>query len=706
MFRPYCLGLFVCVAATLGAAPPEASLSLAKTAMASMPLRFEANQGQWKSDVRFAARAPGLLVAMTDRGPSLRFGADAGSVDIALAGSQAAARAEALDPMQARTDYFIGSRENWHTAVANYSRVRYARVYPGIDAVYYGNRNQLEYDFVLAPGADARAIRMQFRGAARVRITAAGDLSVETAAGGVLQKKPVVVQDGREIAARYILLAHNEVGLKLGRYNHARTLVVDPQLQLGYSTYVGGTLSDQVVAVKLDSQGRLYVVGATDTSDIVTLDGAYLTANAGGTDIFFLILDARPTGNYTLVYSSYIGGVSNDIPTAMTIDYQGNVYITGSTVSTNFPIVGNAIQSSGAGATSYAFVLELSPAFIGSDAMVYSTLLGGTTGNTVGNGVDLDSSGNIYVIGTTRASDFPVTASAYAGVNFGPQDAFLTEINPNSTSAVYSTFLGGELDDDGRGIAVAPNGLVYFAATTNSTQFPMEGNSYRNYLSGNNNGNTLANLDLVIGVMDMTKFGEPSLVYSTYLGGTSNDEVRKIAFDGQGNLLLTGYTLSTDFPTTKDAFQPAAGGNGDAFVLAVNPSKPPAGFIVYSTFLGGSDGEVGYDITTDAAGLIYVTGYTMSSDFPVKNAWQPAWGQGIDVFVTALKPGVAGKAALQYSTYIGGATVNSGYTVRVGPDGRIYVGGMTGGLWPELDGNLQGFGGGLKDGFVSVFSPQ
>src|SRR5207249_2480031 len=204
---------------------------------------------------------------------------------------------------------------------------------------------------------------------------------------------------------------------------------------------------------------------------------------------------------------------------------------------------------------------------------------------------------------------------------WGPQDAFLSKIDPNSSALAYSSYLGGELDDEGRSIAVDTNGLVYFAATTDSTEFPMAGRSNRQKLAGG--------IDIILGVMDMTKSVEPSLVYATYFGGSAVEEVRKIALDSKGRLMLTGYTLSPDFPVTPDAVQSAQAGNGDVFVSVVDLNDVE-GFLVYSTYLGGSQGEVAYDLAGDMAGNIYVTGYTLSPDFPVKGAPQGNWGRGTD----------------------------------------------------------------------------
>jgi len=379
----------------------------------------------------------------------------------------------------------------------------------------------------------------------------------------------------------------------------------------------------------------------------------------------------------------------------MDVDYAGVMYLTGTTTSTDFPVTGNAFQPTGAGATVAAFVVMLDPSQSGTAALVYSSFLGGITGNQSGNGIAVDSNGQIYIIGTTQSTDFPVTASAYAGVIFGTQDAFLCQVDPIGGALVYSTYMGGEDLDWGKAILVGPTGLVYFAASTLSLQFPMANFNYSDTSFGFQ--------DIIIGVMDMTQSGTASLVYSTYFGGSGNDDVNSIAFDSKGNLLVTGYTLSPDFPVTPDAMQPTYAGNADAFVSVVNPANTFQSFLVYSTFLGGSQTEVGYGVGGDSAGNIYVTGYTLSPDFPVANAIQAGWPGGIDLFLTKFQPGVAGLGALQYSTYIGGSSIYVPTGIVVGPDGTAYVVGYGALGLPSTSNALQGGGfGGATDGFLMV----
>jgi hypothetical protein len=687
--------LFVCAAGVLAAAPPAPEISRAQAAMARLPLRFEANQGQWNSAIRYAAHAGGYTVALTAKGASVAF-AEGKRVDIALVNSNRAATVEPLERTAVRTDYFSGPRENWKTNVPSYDRVRYRGVYPGTDLVFYGNGSQLEYDFVLAPGADPRAIAMQFRGASHLAITSAGDLEVTADGRTIVQKKPIVYQaaaDGsrQSIGGGYTLMSRNRVGIRLGHYDRTRALVIDPVVV--YSSYMGGSATEQITAVTVDNRGRLYVAGWTTGSDIPVTDNAYATTNFGLTDGFVAAIDTASDGSFTLRYFSYLGGGGLDIPTAIAVDAAHFVYVTGTTTSTNFPVVGSAVQTTGAGNSVEAFVAKLDLNFGGTDSLVYSTFLGGPSGDETPRGIAVDKNSMIYLIGNTRATDFPVTAGAYQSVQWGPQDLFLSKIDTNSSSLVYSTYLGGELAEEGRAIAVAPNGLVYFAASTYSTQFPLAAASYRTVPQGH--------YDVIIGVMDMNKSGVDSLVYSTYFGGSDNDEVRAIAFDPKGNLVVTGYTLSADFPVTADALQGGYAGNADAFVSVVNPLDP-AHFVVYSTYLGGSGAEVAYGVASDAAGNVYVTGYTMSADFPTtSNAPQTQWGNGIDIFLTKFKPGVGKPDALVYSTYFGGAGQYVPQGLALGSDGTAFVAGYAGIGLPTSDNATQGgYAGGRSDGFI------
>jgi hypothetical protein len=708
MFR-YSLTAWLAMAAagTLSAAGPalapdastKANTAQAKAALAGLPLHFEENRGQWKTGVRYAARANGYTVALTSHGATLAVGGGR-HIEMTLEHANRNAQIEPDDRLPLRTDYYIGDRSNWHAGIASYARVRYRQVYAGVDLVYYGTQNQLEYDFVLSPGADPRAVRMKFNGTSQLSINPEGDLVINGGEGTVVEKRPAIYQQDRtnsvrtEVRGGYLLLGRNTVGLRLEQYDPKRTLVIDPVL--AYSTYMGGSAVDTITAVQTDNQGNLYVAGSTGTSDLVASSSAYATANTGGLDVFLAVISEN--GGYGVTYLTYVGGLKDDIPLAMAVDSSQNMYVVGTTKSTGadgFPLTANAFDTAGSSNYTDAFVLVLNPTVSGTSGLIFSSFLGGTTGAESANGVAYDSSGNLYVVGTTASTDWPVSANAYASAINGPEDAYIAQINPTSGVLTYGTYMGGELVDDGRGIAVDKNGLVYFACSSNSTMFPAAGTPYQPNLAGA--------FDVVVGVMDLTQNGSASLLYTTYLGGSGNDMARGLTLDSAGNMVVTGYTLSSNFPVTADAAQPTYAGAGDAFVSVLNYTNSK--FVLYSTYLGGSDGEVASSVATDAAGNIYVTGYTLSQDFPVSPNPIQSWGGGIDVFVTKIKPHVAGNAGIVWSTFLGGATGNNGYSIVVGPDGRVYVGGYTSGDFPTSDSSYQAaYQGGYTDGFLAVIS--
>jgi hypothetical protein len=691
------LTLLLSAASVLAAPRPDPEVVRANLALARLPLHFEANQGQWNPAVRYAARSGAGTVFLTARGPVLATSTH--RIDLNLIHSNRAPRLEGLDRLRTRTNYYVGDRAKWHTDVAEFGRVAYRAVYPGIDVVYYGNRNQLEYDFVLQPGADPRSIRLQFRGADHVSLTPEGDLLVESGDARFIQKRPVIYQEDSQTAVRhpvegrYTLLGHGVAGVRVGPYDVAKPLVVDPVLE--YSTFIGGTMTDGITAVASDSHGHLYGVGYTSSSVLAWSPGALQVSNNGTINVIAVEFDTTQSGANSLLYLTYLGGSRSDSPTALALDSIGQMYITGTTSSSDFPMAGNSVQTAyKIGTTATVFEPETFVAIINPNAaLVYGTYFGGTGGDTP-YGIALDAQDNIYVEGTTASTDFPATASAYQSILYGATDTFLYKINVNSTTVLYATYLGGESRDDGRGLAVSPSGLVYFAASTLSQLFPMAGSSYLTTLPGSES--------LVIGVIDTTQSGVNSLIYATYFGGSAVDEVRDITLDASGRLLLTGWTLSSDFPTTANAFQPMAPGTAVAFVTRVKVPSAPAQFLDYSTFLGGSGGDVAYSIAVDSAGLIYVSGYTLSLDFPVSsNAIQSQYGGGIDGFLVQLNPSVAGKSALLYGSYFGGSGMVVPTGLAIAPNGNVFLGGYTTDSLPVTGSAWQGsFGGGYTAGFV------
>ncbi len=704
------LGVFLLLSAGPVFAAGDAA-ARAGAIMSRLPMRFEENRGQWNPEVLYAARAGGPTghggLFLSAAGPVLVGSAGKGArprrVDVRLVHGNPQPKIEPLDRLATQTNYFLGGRANWHTGISEYSRVAYRSVYPGVDVVYYGSADQLEYDFLLSPGADPAAIRLRFEGADHVRVNEAGDLVIEAGGAQFLQKRPLLYQQEvhtshrSPVEGRYRLLPGGVIALDVSRYDHSRPLVIDPVVT--YASFLGGSATDQINQMITDAKGLIYVVGFTNSTDLQPTYNGVSGASGGDNDAFVAIFNPAGYGGPSLTYLTYLGGSNNDAATGIAVDGGGNLYVTGTTSSMNFPTAGNAVQTALAlGTTETAFNPNVFVAVISqTNQLVYSTYYGGTGGDYP-YGIGLDANGNIYVGGTTSSTDFPVTPNAYAAVLWGPSDVFVLELNINATAALYASYIGGEDRDDGRGFAVTPTGQVYFAASTLSTEFPLAGYVYQNYLSGIEN--------IVIGELDLTKSGNQSLVYSTYFGGSTIDEVRQLILDRSGNVLLTGWTLSSDFPVTPNAMMTQYGGAGNAFVARVNLAAPPSGFLLYSTYIGGTGGDVGYGVATDASGNLYCAGYTLSSDFPVtSNAAQSQWGNGVEAFLVKFNPAVAGGGALEYGTYFGGGGFHVATGVAVSPNGAMLIGGYTTddltGLGNALSAAYQGgYAGGYSDAFV------
>jgi hypothetical protein len=568
--------------------PAEFRAHVAET-YGKLPLSFEANGGQSDKQVKFLSRGQGYTLFLTkdEAVLSLRrsgikladnqsIGMDPsafrpGNKDeksavlrMKLVGANRSTAVSGVNEQQGISNYFIGNDPSqWRTNVSNYSQVRYQDAYPGVDLVYYGNQQQLEYDFVVAPGADPRAITLDVASqgdsadathvaSGTPRIAANGDLLVPTNAGEVRFHKPVIYQTSQSssryeiggepnaveaknteakntIEGRWILKGGNRVGFEIAAYDSSKPLVIDPALS--YSTYLGGTGTDGAFGVAIDSAGNCYVTGFTSSTNFPTKN-PYQKKSGGGIDTF--VTKLNPTGT-ALVYSTYVGGTQTEYPFAIGVDSTGAAYEVGNTGSANFPITAGAFQTTCLSCALYpsVFITKLTPS---GTALAYSTFLGGS-GDSRAFGVALDSSNNTYVIGWTTSVDFPVTSGAFQmGYAGGSSDVFVTELNATGSA----------------------------------------------------------------------------LVYSTYLGGTGQDIGFGIALDSGGNTYVTGYTYSQDFPITSGAFQTTTTTNGAAWVTKLNPGGAT---LAYSTYLGGTTGtSAGNSIKTDSNGAAYITGYTCATD--------------------------------------------------------------------------------------------
>ncbi len=655
------------------------------------PIRFEPNSGLQPAWVRWTARGQGYAFAFTDRAAILRLANR--SVELTFPGANRKWRFEGDDQQRAGTNYFIGTSR---LSAPAYRRLRERGVYPGIDVIYYGNGREIEYDFEIAPGADPSRIRMRFDGADSVHINAAGDLVLALDSGEVVQRAPVVYQrrtSGEIVAvkASYRLARNGVVRLELDRYNPAEPLVVDPTIS--YAVYLSGSNADTGIVITR-GMGGVYLAGNTFSTDFPVTPNAEQPTNGGSQDVWVMQLDPTQGGNAVL-YSSFLGAGADEFVKAIAVDKNGVIYLTGNTDSGAFPVTAGALISTNA-ANTHGFVSMIDPSQ-GTSGLIYSTFLGGTQ-NDEGDGIVV-ANGLIYVTGTTDSPDFPVAGNSYQNAQAGDFDAFVVVIDPTQSGAaseVYGSYLGGSSADAGRTIAVDAAGNVYVAGVSYSTDFPTSFNAFQPGYAGGGDG-FLAELNVTSG----------TLLYSTYLGGSSEDEVKKMLIDPAGRIAMAGYTLSPDFPISKNAVQAAFGGVANAFlsILDLKASQPGVG-LTYSTYYGGSGGEVAYDLKLDAGGLYYLCGYTLSTNLPVTaDALNPSTtGAGFDGFIAVINPSAPPAQGLVYGSYV---TSLDGTQVVYGIDvdlsGNIYAFGVTtSNLFPN--GYAQNGSPGKLGAFLMIFS--
>jgi hypothetical protein len=637
-----------------------------------LPISFEPNFGQTDASVNFLAHGTGYLLRLTPKGATLCLSgtqnASPSQMTIKLVRGNRAAQAEGLEALPGKSNYLFGNdRTQWRTNVPNYAKVRYRNVYRGVDMIYYGNREQLEYDLVVAPGTDPQIIKLAFGGVESMRIGREGDLLLSARSGEVRLHKPVIYQESdgvrQGVEGSYVLTGRRRIGFKIAKYDTGKPLVIDPRLN--YSTYLGGpTLrggaQEQANAIAVDSSGNAYVTGWTAATDFPVGKGAIQPLKGVGQNAFVTKLNAAGTG---LIYSTYLGGSNNaDEGRGIAVDSSGNAFVVGRTASANFPVTPTAFQTALQGGGG-AFVTQLNAA---GDGLLYSTFLGGDkTISTLANGIALDSAGNAYVTGYTQSATFPVTLGAFR-TSFFAISGFVSKFNPAASgraSLVYSTFLPAAIFASG--IAVDSSGNAYVTGYGNTPGIATPG-AFQTSLGGGD--------DVVVTKLNATGSG---LIYSTYLGGSGQDRGTGIAVDAFGNAYVAGSTASMNFPTTPGAFETSFPGvSAHAFVTKVNATGDG---LIYSTYLAGDGGisntEQANGIAVDYAGNAYVTGVTNSISFPItSDGFRNTTPGALKAFATKLN--VAGDN-LVYSTYLAGSNQDVGYAVAVDALGNAYVAGYS-----------------------------
>jgi hypothetical protein len=642
--------------------PDAATQAHLTAAYGQVPLSFEVNKGQTDPRVNFLTQGAGYTAFLTPTSAvmELQQGSGGNVVTMKIVGANAGSHAVGLDKQAGMSNDFVGNDSSQgHTNIANYAEVAYKDVYRGINLVYHGDQQQLEYDFVVQPGASSGTIRLAFDGVTGKSLDAQGDLVLHTSGGDMVEHAPVAYQvvDGVQhaVASQFVIGPGGQVGFQVGQYDHSKALVIDPVLSLSYSTYLGGTGAlSKGVGIAIDSSGDTFVTGVTLSPKFPTTKGAFQTSGAFINTIGLggFVTKFNATGS-ALVYSTFLGGI---FPAGIAVDSAGDAYVTGTTYDA--PPLKNAFQAT-AGGGGDAFVTKLNAS---GSALVYSTYLGGT-GPDSATGIALDGSGDAYVTGDTVSNNFPTTPGSSQPVK-GAEEGFVSELNPNGSALVYSTYLGGSAETYANGIAVDRSGNAYVTGWTPSGNFPTTPGAFA---TGSAGGAFVAKLNA----------RGSALIYAAQL---ADGKGSSIAVDGSGNAYVTGIAVAPDFPTTTGAFQTTFGTPTDAFVTELNAAGTA---LVYSTRLGGSGGASFLatfpgGIAVDSSGNIHVTGITGSTNFPTKNALQATYGGGqYDAFVAEINPSQMGAASLVYSTYLGGGDEDEGDGIAVDSSGNTYVTGFT-----------------------------
>lgn len=689
----------------LAGAPGQAAPAI-HTSYSRLPLSFERAPDASARGARFLARGSGYGLFLTGSEAILSLASQqmapqstqeilgrraafapaarssAAVLRMKLLGANATPRISGINRLPGVSNYFIGNDPaQWRTQVPQYGRIKYSSVYRGIDLVYYGNQRQLEYDFIVSPGADPRRIHFAIQGARHVGLGARGDLILDTGSGRVVQHAPVVYQEvsgvRKPVAGHYVLrTAHHarsstrQIGFRIGRYDHRRPLIIDPVLL--YSSYFGGSAFDKGYGIAYDAAGNILVAGHTFSTNLPVKNAAQPKYVGGGNIIFggdAFVAKLNAAGS-ALVYCTYLGGNNFDFATAIAVDGSGNACVAGQTTSTDFPTK-NAFQTAKrfAGNTD-TFVVKLTA----GGSLVYSTYLGGIgipfgtstiRGNTLAWAIAADRAGNAYVAGQNASNSFPLKNALSS---FADNGAFVTKFTPTGALA-YSTLLAGKAEfDRAFGVAVDGLGQAWVAGATNAPDFPT-----RNAIQPHR-ASTVNDVLSDFFVVKLNATGN-ARIFSTYLGGSLAElDWVSVAVDGLGNGYIGGLTQSTDFPTS-NAFQAIPGPGANAVIAKFSPT----GSLLYSTYTGGAYYVRG--IAVDRAGDAFITGQCLVGTLQTVDSRPPdggaALGLGADGFVTALN---ASGSALLYSTYFGGKALENGESIAVDAAGNAVVTGVTGSL--------------------------
>ena len=679
---------------TLSAAPVAKSAGSAQATelLARVPLRFEQNLGQVHAaePVAWTARNPEASYAFTADGALIR--TRDRIVRVRMQGANAKSEYQPMDVLASPTSYFTAS---YRGSIPGYQKLRRSSIYPGVDVVYYGKGTQLEYDFEVAPGADPSQIRLAFEGATP-RVTETGDLKIGEGENSLVQRAPVVYQiaangSRKPVEGGYRIAADGTVTVAVGTYDHATKLVIDPVIV--YTQYLFGSVASPAVAITHDAQGFVYVTGNTQATDFYVQGNIAILGNQGAQDVWIMKFNPTAADGNFVPFTTLYGGVSNDIVQGIAVDNNGVAYIAGVTQSTNLPTVNPYAKALPGAQNTFVAAFDT----VGA-VQTYGTYLGGTQVDYVA-GIAV-SGGKIYVTGTTNSNNFPTTAASTETAPRGGTEVFAAELNPalsGTAQLVASILIPGAADDRAAAIAVDAAGNVYLAGETGSPDYPVTANGVQTVYNQSGEGYVIKLNP------QMTQ-----VLYGTYLGGSSYDQITSLLVEPGGRIGVTGLTLSADFPTTQNAFQAKVNPQSysAAFLTILDPAAQAGAGPAYSTYFSGNFAEAAFSVARDKNGLYYICGYTLSTNLPqgskaAANALSA--GGGIDGFVAQIDP-TKGINGLIYSSYITslGDQIASG--VDVDSNGVVYVTGWaTAGIFAPGQAIFPNTG--VTDGYLLAFRP-
>jgi hypothetical protein len=637
---------------------------LKKSAGKPVKSNFIENKGQWNQDAIFLTKSGGLNAWITHSGivydfyrientndksrlqetlqseTTHRYGhvvymKFSGKVPHATYGSER---------KETRYNYFLGNDPSkWAENVPLFNGVIAENICPGISARYYYDNEGLRYDLVLSPGVDISQLELSFEGSNGISVNKQGELIINTVLGDVFQKKLFAYQDNNgqksEVACRFVINQEGRVGFSTKWYDKSRPLIIDP---LVYSTFIGSSELDQINDIAQDASG-VVITGKTSASEYPATSGAYDVSYNGSTDAFISKLNA---GGTDLIFSTFIGGSANDEGNGIAIGSNSVIYFAGTSSSYNFPVTSGVYDETFNHTSDLWYDCVVAKLSATGNALTWSTYLGGSAGSDFSSKIAVDAQGKPTVMGYTFSNDFPMSSGCYDNSFNGLSDVFISKLSSNGNAIALSTFVGGNNSDIGNDLFQDQTGNVYVTGTTSSSNFPTTVGAFDESFN-----------DLEDAFIFKLNAIATSLVYSTFLGGNDKDSGNGIVIDGNGNACVTGSTKSSNFPVTTGSFNTSHSNTSyhDAYVTKIAASGSA---LVYSTFIGGYDEDVGNAIAIDGSGNAIMTGYTESSDFPmVSYSYDNSNNGSEDVIVAKLNSGGSG---LIYSTYIGGMDSDKG----------------------------------------------